>query len=439
MKENKKSNLPDIKTSLPGPKSKLLIEKYIKYFGDTRRPNITANKGYGCISEDIDCNKFLIFSQAASITGYSVPEIVNASIDQLKKRIVRGIAPPLLDFTEIILGKLPAELSQGRVNYVVSGTETVELAVSLARAYTKRPLILSYHGSHHGYLGTTFQLSGDPRIKSSWLAKVSDVVYIPYPTCYRCPFKQQYQDCNLLCLRYLEEVFETVALPEQTAGLIIEPILVNGGVYAPPDEYMKGIKAICQKNGMLLIVDEVYTGIGKSGRFLAIDHWNVTPDLLCLGKAIGGGFPLAVVITKREVTDNTRGGVRFTGTFAGNLVACAAGIATIEYIEKNHLIENAHKIGEYIIKSFKDMSKRKSLIGDVRGKGLLIGVELVKDKKTKKPASEDSSKIVKAAYENGLLVRSVGRYRNVLLLGPPLTISLEQTEKAIEILDRLIN
>ncbi len=438
MEENEKSDLPDIKTALPGPKSKILIEKYIELFGGERRPITAVNKGYGCISEDIDGNKFLVFSQTG-VTGYSIPEIINASIDQLKKRILRGIAPPLLDFTEILLGKLPAELSQGRVNYVVSGTETVELAVLLARAFTKRPLILSYHGSHHGYLGTTFQLSGDPRIKSSWRAKVSDVVYIPYPTCYRCPFRLQYRDCDLLCLQYIEEVLETVALPEHIAGLIIEPILVNGGLYVPPDEYMKGIMDICQKNEFLFISDEVYTGIGKTGRFLVTDHWDITPDLLCLGKAIGGGFPLAAVVTRKEITDDTRGGVRFTGTFAGNLVACAAGIAIIEYIEKNHLLENARKMGEYIIKSFRDMSKRKNLIGDVRGKGLLIGVELVTDKITKKPASEDASKIVKAARENGLLIRSVGRYQNVLLLGPPLTISLEQTQMALGVLDRLIN
>lgn len=439
MEENKKSDLPEIKTSLPGPKSKILIEKYIEQIGGEGRPSRTADKGYGCINEDMDGNKFLVFSQIANVTGYSTPEIINAATDQLKKRIIRGIAPPLVDFTEVLLGKLPVELSRGRVNYVVSGTESVGLSILIAREYTKRPLILSYHGSHHGYLGSTFQVSGDPRIKRSWRAKVSDVVYIPYPTCYRCPFKTQYQDCDLLCLRYIEEVLETVALPEHVAGLIIEPILVNGGLYIPPDEYMKGVMDICQKNEILLIADEVYTGVGKSGKFLVMDHWDITPDLLCLGKAIGGGFPLAVVVTRREITDIARGGVRFNGTFSGNLVACAAGIATIKYVEKNHLIENARKMGEYIIKSFRDMSKRKSMIGDVRGKGLLIGIELVTDKVTKEPASEDASKVVKAARENGLLIGSVGRDRNVLLLGPPLTISLEQTQMAIGILDRLIN
>jgi 4-aminobutyrate aminotransferase-like enzyme len=438
MKDSKKSNLPDIKTSLPGPKSKILIEKYANLFGIKNLPNIAANRGNGCIIEDLDGNEFLVFSQAACVTGYSNSEIINASIEQTKRRIIRGIAPPLIDCTEKLLSNLHGELSQGRVNFVVSGTESVELAVSFARAYTKRPLILSYNDSHHGYIGTPFQLSGDPRIKRSWRNKVSDIIYVPYPTCYRCPFKLEYQDCDLLCFTYLDEIFETVALPNQVAGILLEPILVNGGAYVPPEDYVRKISDFCQQNGVQLIADEVYTGVGKSGKFLVIDHWKITPDILCLGKAMGGGFPLAAVVTKREVTDNTHGGVRFTGTFQANLVACAASIATLEYIKKNHLTENATKIGNYLMESIKDLSKRKKLIGDVRGKGLLIGVDLVKDIESKTPAFKEASKIEEDAYKNGLLIRRVGRYRNVLLLGPPLTINQEQAERAVEILDNII-
>jgi len=440
MKEIKKSHLPDVKTSLPGPKSKMLIEKYIKYFGDIRRPRLAVKKAYGCIIEDVDDNKFLAFSQAADVLGYSNPEIIAASIHQMKKMISRGVASPsLLDFTEILLKKLPGELCQGRVNYVASGTEAVELAAVLAREYSKRPLLLSYHDSHHGYMGTPFQLSGDPRIKKSWTARINDIIHIPYPKCYRCEFEKRYPDCDLLCLRYLESIFETVASPDQIAGLLIEPILVNGGLYVPPDEYMRRLMDICQKNEIQLIDDEVFTGMGKSGKFLAANHWSITPDILCLAKAMGGGFPLAAVVTKREVTDNTRGGVKFTGTFQANLVACAASIATMEYIEKHRLAENAEKVGNFLIRSLKDMSERKSSIGDVRGRGLLIGVDLVENKETRDPASDESSRIVEKACDNGLLIRSVGRYGNILLLTPPLTLSFEQAEKGVEILDKLIN
>lgn len=451
MKDIKKSDLPYMKTSLPGPKSKLVIERYVKCFGeptldhllhpnDIRRPRTAIHKGYGCMVEDIDGNKFLVLSQATCVTGYSNPEIINASMIQMKKMITRGLAlNPLLDFTELLLKNLPDKLSQGRVNHVVSGTESVILAVTLAREYKKRPIILSYHDSHHGFMGIPFQLSGDPRIKKGWKAKISDIAYIPYPKCYRCPFKQQYPDCDLLCLKYIENLFETVALTDQTAGLIIEPILVNGGMYVPPDDYMKGLFDICKKNDILLIIDEVYTGVGKSGKFMAKDLWKITPEILCVGKAIGGGFPLSAVVTKREVTDEARGSARSSGTFSGNLVACAAGIATMQYLEKHNLAKKAEKMGDYLIKSFEDISERKNSIGDVRGRGLLIGVDIVKDKETKESASNDASRIVKEAFDNGLMIRRVGRYRNILALTPSLTLSYEQADKAVEILDRLIN
>lgn len=439
MKEAKKINLPDVKTSLPGPKSIKIREKYSEFFGAVSVPKVAISKAYGCIMQDVDDNKFLSFSQAASVTGYSNPEIIDASIQQLRKMSIRGSASPtVLAYTEKLLSILPGELGRGRVNYVVSGTEAVELSVLLAREYTKRPIILSYRDSHHGYMGTPFQLSGDPRIKRSWTAKFSDIVYIPYPKCYRCEFQQQYPDCDVFCLRYLSNIFETVAPPSQIAGLVIEPILVNGGLYVPPDEYMLEIGDLCQRNGIQLVVDEVFTGFGKSGKLFTFEHWDISPDILLLAKAMGGGFPLAAVVTKREVTDVVRGGVKFTGTFQANLVACAAGMATIDYIEKKGLLENACKIGDYLIETLKELSEKKITIGDVRGKGLLIGVDLVKDKETKAPASDDAARIVHDALDNGLIIRNVGRYRNVLLLSPPSIVDQEQAEKALEILDHLI-
>lgn len=225
----------------------------------------------------------------------------------------------------------------------------MELAIAFARAYSNKPIIISYHDSHHGYIGTPYQVSGDHKIKKTWPAKISDRIHVPYPKCYRCPFKQDSTNCDLLCLSYLESTIETAALPEQIAAPLFEPILVNGGMYVPPEEYMKGILKLCKENDILLIMDEVYTGIGKSGKFLATEHWGITPDILCVGKALGGGFPLAAAVTKREITDETLGGVRFTGTFSGNLVACSTGLATINYLEKNFLDSNAIEIGNYLM------------------------------------------------------------------------------------------
>jgi len=445
MEKNEKSVLPKIKTSLPGPKSKLILEKYNKLFNVKMDINMAANKSYGCIIEDVDGNKFLNFSEDLCVAGYSLPEIVNASVDQTRKMISRGPgAIPFLECAELLLSNLPRELSQGRVNYCVSGTETVDLAVSLARTYTKRPIILSYLGSHHGLIGTPNQISSDPKIKKTWTAKISDNIQIPYPTCYRCQFKHQYPDCDLFCLEYLKNILETVVFPDQVAGLIIEPIQLHNGLFFPPDDYMMGITDICKKNDIQLIVDEVYTGFGKTGKFLAFEHWNIVPDIICLGKSMGGGFPLSAVVTKKEVTDNTRTGgqllyTRVTGSFAGNSVACVASIETMKYIIKHKLAENAKKMGEYIMKSFKDISKRKISIGDVRGRGLLIGVDLVRNKDIKEPASEDASRIVQGALNDGLIIGTAGRFKNVLSLHPPLVINLEQAKKAFEIIEKLIN
>ncbi|MFC1803126.1 aspartate aminotransferase family protein [Thermoproteota archaeon] len=437
MMKNKKF-LPSILTTLPGPKTKEWVDRYTKSFGG-RPPRISVDKAYNCIYEDPDGNQFLVFAQASTIAGFSNPFIIKAANNQIVKNIPRTTAAPvLIEFNEKLLRYLPGKLQDGRVNYSASGTEAVELAVYLARSYTGKSIILSYHDSHHGYIGTPYQLSGDPNIKKTGAGRITDIIHVPYPKCYRCPFKQEYPDCGILCLDYLNNVIETAALPEQIAGILFEPILVNGGMYLPPSEYMKGLVELCHNNSILLIMDEVYTGIGKSGRFLAIDHWKLTPDILCLGKALGGGFPLATVVTSKEITDVTRGGTRFTGTFTANLVACSAGIATLDILDKSNLSEKAEKIGNYLMKELRSLAENKKHIGDVRGKGLLIGIDIVEEKETKKPSSTIAKEILEKAFHNGLIMRLVGRYRNVFAVTPSLILEKYQVDEAIIILDKII-
>lgn len=436
--DKEKYLFPRIITAIPGPNSKLVIERYRTNFGERSSPKVAIDRAYGCIKEDLDGNRFLDFAQSLCVTGYSNPEVINASMEQMRRIIPREKgSPALLGFTELLLNNLPSNLKDGRVNFVVSGSEAVELAVQFARAYTKRPLILSYIDSHHGHVGTVFELSGEPNI-DVWKSKISNIIHIPYPTCYRCPFKGEYPGCDLHCLEYIENLFETIALPNQIAGLLMEPILLNGGVYIPPDEYMRGISDFCMENGVQFIADEVYSGIGVTGEFLAVDHWKIKPEILCLGKALGGGYPIAAAVTRREITDGTRGGVVFTGTFAGNLVGCVAGKATLEYIEKKDLMNNARDQGKYLLRSLGELSEKKASIGDVRGKGLIIGVELVKDKGTKEPDPEEAASVIKRALENGLLLRRYGRYRNVLIITPPLTLCREQVDIALEILKKVV-
>ena len=433
-----KKQLPKIITSIPGPKTQSWIKRYYDVFGS--HSDISIESAEGCTFQDVDGNRFLVLANSTDIAGYSNHKILGAAEKQLKKNISRAAGSPILiEFTEKLLGKVPKALRTGRVNFTSSGTETVELAISLARAYTGRPIIISYHDSHHGFIGTPYQVSGDPRIKSTWPAKISDIIHIPYPKCYRCPFKLHYSDCDLLCLDYLHNTLETVVLPDQIAALLFEPILVNGGMYVPPKKYMEGIVKLCRDNGILLIMDEVYTGIGKSGKFLTMEHWNITPEILCIGKAIGGGFPLSAVVTKREVTDETFGGVRFTGTFSGNLVACSTGLATLNYLEEKQLDVNAMEVGNYLMESLKDISEEKKRIGDIRGMGLLIGIDLVEDKDSKVADGSYATIIEKKALENGLIIRRVGRYRNVLALTPPLILNKTQVDEALAIFAKIID
>jgi 4-aminobutyrate aminotransferase-like enzyme len=438
MGELGKPVLPKILTEIPGPKSKMIIERYQKLFGSRGIPSIAVEKGYGCIKEDVDGNRFLDFAQSLCAVGFSNPNVIQASTTQVQNIIPREKgSKSLLGFTESVLESLPNELQDGRMNYVVSGSEAVELAIHLARAYTDRSLIFSYLDSHHGHVGTLFEVSGEIGI-DVWKPKITNIVHIPYPTCYRCPFRREYPGCDILCLEYITNIFETVGKPDQFAGILIEPILLNGGVYIPPNEYMEGIIKICSENGIQFIADEVYSGMGASGKFLAVEHWESCPDILCLGKALGGGFPVAAVVTKKEITDETRGGVVFTGTFAGNLVGCEAGKVTLDYIDEFDLVSNSEKLGRYILAYLHRMAQKKKSIGDVRGKGFIIGLEFVKDKITKEPNPEETQIVMRKALEKGLLLRRYGRYRNVLIMTPPLTLSKEQADVALEILEKIV-
>ena len=202
---------------------------------------------------------------------------------------------------------------------------------------------------------------------------------------------------------------------------------------------MKRLVKICIDNNILIIMDEVYTGVGKTGNFLTVDHWNITPDILCLGKALGGGFPLATVVTKQEITDDTLGSAKFTGTFSGNLVACATGLATLNHMERERLDENAAKVGKYLKQSLQALSEEKNQIGDVRGLGLLIGLDLVKNKNTHKPDGAYATIIIRKALESGLITRKVGRYGNVIALTPPLVLTKTQVKHVVGIFRNILD
>ena len=302
----------------------------------------------------------------------------------------------------------------------------------MVKVYSNKRAILACLGSCHGNLTGSIALAFDT---SNWRKGIpqtmSDVVSVPFAYCYRCHFKGDYPSCGMSCIDYIKYLFDTVTHPEDISSFFIEPIQQHGGIIVPPKEYIKEIKKICDEHEILLVDDEVATGFGRTGKMFGIEHYNVEPDIMFLGKPIANGLDLGAVIGKNEIMEYYPGS-------KGNPVSCAAAIANIDEILNNNLIENSEKMGNYLIKRLTELKEKYEIIGDIRGKGLLIGIELVEDLKTKKPATAKTQQIINEAFKRGLLVGCVGTYKQVIRLTPPLIITKEQADDALNILDQSI-
>jgi 4-aminobutyrate aminotransferase/(S)-3-amino-2-methylpropionate transaminase len=400
---------------------------------------IAVQRAFGNLVEDVDGNVFLDFSSSTNLIGYNHPKIIMAIHDQINKFI--GASPilsvPFIECAEKLKEMLPGELKEGKIAYTTTGSEAIDLATRLARAYMKRELIISFHEAHFGE-GTSecSRLAGDyrPRYKGGLTPLILDTLFAPWPYCYRCPLGQSSDNCDLACLSYFEEILSFSQ--EKVAAVIVEAIPANGGVLVPPPSYMQGLSSKCKEHGIVLVVDEVFSGFGKTGKFLAVENWNVLPDIACLGKSMGGELPISAVATRAEIIDQCDFLAYGTqGSFSGNACSCAATIATINVIKEEGLLERARKLGEYMKRRLEELADKYTNIGDVRGIGLILGLELVKDATTKIPANEQAELVLQNAYRRGLLISKVGRYGNVLRMTPPPIVTKEQVEVALGILE----
>ena len=435
---------PMVKTNLPGPAAKKFIDLEKDYFssvGVRVHPSLVVSKAYGCIVEDVDGNTFLDFAQSASTIGHCHPKIVQTVKDQAEQLMqytgAISLHKSFLQAAGELLKVMPGDLKDGKIVYCTTGGEAVDFAVKLARFYTNKSVILSYHGSHHGVLGIAPHLTGELGGRAC-RPLISEIAYLPSPNCYRCDLGLVYPKCALRCLEYIKTVLETVPR-EAVAGLIFEPIFIRAGVIIPPHEYFKEVRHLCLENNILLIDDEVFTGFGKTGKMFAIEHWGISPDIICLGKAMGGGLPIGAVVSRGEIMGSwERCGRGTISTFAGHPISSRAAITNLEVLRDEGLPSNAMNIGRYLIKGLKEMSSRHEIIGDVRGLGLLIGVELIKDTTTKAPATEVAKQLIQNALRKGLILGIAGRHRNVINLTPPLTLRRDQADRALEALDSIL-
>ena len=431
---------PRISTPLPGPKTAELIRRKGLSFTKIRPGRIAARRAFGSMIKDVDGNVFLDFSSSINAVGHNHPRIVEAVNDQITRLI--GASPiltiPFIECAEKLKEMLPGELKEGKIGYTTTGSEAIDLGTRLARAYTNRKIIISFHENHFGE-GTSdcSRLAGDsrPRYKGGLEPLISETLFAPYPNCYRCPFGHSLEDCNLACLSYFDEIFNSFS-PEDIAAVIVEGLPANSGVLVPPPGYIQGLRDICREHGIMFLVDEVFTGFGKTGKMLAMENWNVVPDIVALGKSMGGGLPISAVAARAEIIDRCDLLALGTqGSFSGNVVSCAAAIATMEVIREEGLLGKAARLGAEMKRRLEELADRYELIGDVRGIGLMLGLELVKDRRRKIPATDEAELVLQHAYRKGLLISRCGRYGNVLRMTPHLVVTNEQLDFALEVLE----
>jgi 4-aminobutyrate aminotransferase len=431
-----------LKTPIPGPKAKAVIARdHAILMTTTKTAPIVAESGSGVWITDVDGNRLLDFSSAVAVNnvGYAHPEVVRAVRDQVG-RLSHFAGTDYYYEIQVRLAERIAKIVPGafekKVFFTNSGTESAEAALKIARWQRQRPIVLGLLGAFHGRtMGSLSLTTSKPVQRARYAPFVTGGHSIPAPNCYRCPYKLEYPSCDLYCAKILKELyFQTSIPPDDVAAMIVEPVMGEGGYIVPPKGWHPTMKSILDEHGILFIDDEVQAGIGRTGRWFAIEHHGIVPDIVTMAKAIGGGLPMGAVAFRSDLDFTVPGA--HSNTFGGNLVASAAGLATLDVIEKERLLENARVQGAYLIGRLRELQARHDEIGDVRGLGLMTATEFVRDRRTKEPAVRFRDRVLEEAYRRGLILLPCGR--STLRYIPPLIVRAEEIDEAIEILDAAI-
>jgi len=435
--------IPDIKVTPPGPNAKKLLELDDKYISPSyaRFYPLVVDSAKDCLLKDVDGNTYLDFNAGISVVnvGHSHPKVVKAIQNQATKLIHYSNTDFYYEESLLLAEKLcnvtPGNFPK-RVFFTNSGAEAVEASFKVARWHTRRPQIVAFTKGFHGRTMGALSLTGSKVVQRRWFFPlVPGVTHVPFGYCYRCAFKEEYPGCDFQCINYIDEVvFETFLPPEETLGFLFEPIQGEGGIVVPPDGYFQRLRKLAAKHNMLLIDDEVQTGLGRTGKLFAIEHWGIEPDVIAIAKGIAAGLPLGACVAKANIMDWDPGA--HASTFAGNPVSCVAALATLNILADENLVDNAARLGESCIKRLKEMQEKYELIGDVRGKGLFIGIELVKDRKNKKPAKEEAHEIIFQCFKKGLAIITAGY--STIRIAPPLVITEELMDIGLEIFEEVL-
>lgn len=430
-------NAPDIKTALPGPKAKAIIDKDARFVSPsyTRDYPLVIARGDGAVVEDVDGNVFIDCAAGIAVnsTGVSHPEVVKAIAEQAAKFIHMSgtdfYYEPQVRLAEELASLVPIA-GDVRTFFGNSGTEATEAAIKVSRYFTKRSNIVAFLGSFHGRSLGALSLTSSKSIQRRGFGPLLPGVYhAPYPDVYR--FNGSADACAEASLAFIrEQILVHLTSADEVAAVVVEPIQGEGGYVVPPQGFLQGLRELTKQHGMMLVLDEVQSGMGRTGKMFAAEHFDVKADVVNIAKGIASGLPLGITCARADVMSWPPGA--HASTFGGNPVSCAAALVTIKLLREQY-VQNAATVGEYMMAALRELQRKHSIIGDVRGRGLMIGVELVRDRKTKERAVEERGAVVQAMFRRGVLILGAGR--NSIRFAPPLVISKDQADAVLHLFD----
>jgi 4-aminobutyrate aminotransferase len=432
-----------VTTPIPGPNARRVIARDGRFLmTSTKTSPVVAAAGSGVWVTDVDGNRLLDFASGVGVlaVGHAHPYVVRAVREQLG-RLSHFAGTDFYYENQTDLAERLTRLTPGsfakKVFFTNSGTESVEAALKIVRYHRQRPIVLGLLGGFHGRtMGALSLTASKPVQRARYAPFVGGGHHIPGPTCYRCPYKLEYPSCDLYCAKILEELyFHTSIPPEDVAAFVAEPVLGEGGYVVPPPRWHATLRGILDAHGIPLIDDEVQAGVGRTGRWFGIEHHGVVPEVVAMAKALGGGLPLGAVSFPAELDYPVQGS--HSNTFGGNVAAVAASLATLDVIEKEHLLDNARVQGAYLLQRLQELARRHEEIGDVRGLGLMVATEFVRDRATKEPAVTFRDRVVVEAMRRGLVLLGCGR--SSIRYIPALLVRREEIDEAVEILDAAIS
>jgi len=425
-----------IKTSLPGPKSREIARKRENYIakpmGSSLSPCYIAF-GEGALVTDVDGNRFIDLTGGwgCLAVGHSHQRVIKAIREQIEHYLHTDFTAvpyePMVELAEKLVKLAPGKQPKS-ATFFNSGAEAIENAVKIARAHTKRPAIVVFENAFHGRTLLTMTMTHKAMPYKYHFGPFAPEIYrLPFPT-----------PSHPLENKKWERMLLHTVIPESVAAIVVEPIQGEGGFNVPQEGFLEFLRELTRKYGILMVLDEIQSGVGRTGKFYAIENWNVEPDIICLGKSLASGLPLSAVIAKKEITDTLPEGC-IGGTYVGNPVSCRVALEVIKIIQEENLLDRAIRIGGILKERFLQMKKRYSIIREIRGLGAMMAIELVKDQNTKEPATEETAKVIQDCVQQGVLIPSAGLNKNVLRMLVSLVITDEQLKEALDVLERVMD